>query len=324
MAEVTAQYEWLEPGALVWEDETFAIHAYAPCTRLEDSLRRFGMMHPPWIWARENGTGIIVDGFKRLQWIREEGCQRVGCMLFPARYDPSRLMLERLETKLFGADPNVAEKAQIISKLKQAVQQEAEFKVGIARLGIAPRPDTVAKWCRLAISGDQLLQAAALEEICERAALELAEWENEPRSAAVEILRRLRCSASIQMEILERVKEIALREGIPKHQVWKAAEVAGAMSDPNKNHREKTRILRERLYRRRYPRVRAREERFAKDLSLCELPAGCRLIPPPAFEGDNWQLHLGFQNVEGLQHALSDIGRVAASDQFQKTIKSSR
>ncbi len=55
------------------EDDRFAIRSYLPHHRLEASLASFGILFPPWVWARDDQKYTVVDGFKRLQWAKEAG-----------------------------------------------------------------------------------------------------------------------------------------------------------------------------------------------------------------------------------------------------------
>jgi len=305
---------------LNWQERTFAISNFASNHDLHNSLRRCGILHPPWIWAKPDGTKIIVDGFRRIEWARRQGLERVRGLLFPPECDPTKLLLARIEAKLFGPVLNVAEKAQIISRLVQNVPPEAVRNTYSSRLGIAANPETIQTWCRLAASSEHLLAAAALEEISERAALELVSREEDAQLELITLLKELRCSSSIQLEILERVKEIALREESSELQVLEDAEFTGLRSDHDRNHREKTRALRNWLYRRRYPRIKAREERFVRDLAASDLPGNVRILPPPAFEGQNWQLQLHFSNPEELGRGLADLQGFATSLQLREML----
>ncbi|MDY0042186.1 MAG: hypothetical protein RBS57_17890, partial [Desulforhabdus sp.] len=295
------------------QDLSFAIPSFAPHLGLCDSLRCCGILQPPWIRAKADGTKIIVDGFKRLEWAFQESFERIRVLLFAAECDPVKLLLDRIEAKLFGPALNVAEKAQIVSKLVQNVAPEVMQSRYLPRLGIAAHPEAIRKWCRLAASDEHLLAAAALEEISDRTALELVDWEKEAQREIISLLKELRCSFSIQSEILERVREIALREESSELQVLNVPELAAIKDDKNRNHREKTQALRDWLYRRRYPRIKAREERFMRDLAASDLPARVRITPPPAFEGQNWQLQLFFGNPGELVQMLGDLQVFAGS-----------
>lgn len=307
---------------LNWLDETFAISNFVPLGRLQTSLQSFGMLSTPWIWTKPDGSKVIVDGFKRLAWARRQGMIQVECAVFPAEYDSGKLMVERIEAKLFESTINTAEKAQIISKLAGTCPEQTVLEAYLPRLGVAPQSGKLEEWIRLAHSSRELLAAAALDEISERAALELVGWERQSQTEMVSILSELRCSASIQWEILERVREIAVREETTAMQVLSDAGLVRNLRDPKKNHREKTQLVRAWLYQRRYPRIRAREEAFLRDLADISLPNNVKVLPPPSFEGQNWQLQLHFTSQEELLDVLKKLQNAALSPQFTKLMQS--
>jgi ParB family transcriptional regulator, chromosome partitioning protein len=313
-------YSSLALSDLVPQDKTFACPSFTPLTQLGDSLQRCGILHPLWVWLKPDRTKALVDGFKRRQWAQENGIENIQCLLFPPETDPSELLLKRIEGKLFGPMLNVAERAQIIHKLAHNFPK-AILDRYLPLLGISGRDKIVGKWLLLAGSSQYLLAAAALEEICERAALELATWEERSQQKALELLKILCCSASIQYEILVRIKEIALREEVAELAVLLHPELIAILKDSVRNRREKTQAIRDRLYRRRYPRLKAREDRFLQDLGSSHLPKPVRVLPPPSFEGSDWQLQIDYSNPEELRQLLSELQNFASSSEIEKMMK---
>jgi ParB family chromosome partitioning protein len=311
----------IEIRLLDWEDETFAVRSFTPSERLDASLERHGCLFQPWVRQKEKQEYQIVDGFKRLHWARERGRERVECIIFEQQSPPASLMVRRMEAKLFGPPLNVAEKAQVVAKLASVLPQQEVISQFFPALSIPSRPEALTGWCRLAAAGEPLLEAAALETVSERAAMELVTWEEGALQAMLVLLVELRCSASIQMEILERVTEIALGQGRKRADLLHESELKGISGDSKLNHRQKTQALRELLVRYRFPRLRAREERFARDLSQAKLPRQLRLAPPPSFEGEQWRLQLSFSRPEELESLLEETRFFARSSELRTLMR---
>ncbi len=311
----------LDPRHLAWDDLRFFVESFRPQDRLHRSLRRLGILACPWVWALSGDRTIIVDGFKRLQWAVTEGIRAVDCLVFPEGTDPGRLMTLRMEGKLFGPPLNVAEKARIIVKLRHCRAPKPIDEEVLMDLGIPPRPDAVDAWCQLATGGETLLRAAALQEISEKTALELAQWDRAARDNALKVLLQLRCSASIQMEILERVKEIARREGKERTQVLRDSNILKILEDKASNHREKTHLLRRFLTRLRFPRLSSSEERFSAEVAKACLPGNLRLVPPPSFEGDRWQAVLSFSAPRELEDLAGKALELARSTRIRAIMR---
>ena len=294
-------------GELDREDGRFAVLSYTSSEELDKSLDRFGILQPPWVLERSGGKAIVVDGFKRLRWLCRSGACQTNCLIFKDGSDFVEVWRRRIEGRLFGPPPNAAEKARIVERLAGLGVLDAWGRGVLSRLGVPSRPEVYANWVRLAGAGDLLLEAAATEAVCERAAMELLDWEEKDRERVVSLFRDLRCSASIQVEILDRLREISLRDGLKQTDVMDDPGFQSIVDSPERNHREKTRDLRVYLDRMRFPRLTARVERFGEEHALLHLPGNIRLIPPASFEGDRWQMQVTFANPGELAEALEEV-----------------
>lgn len=316
----TGWYGTIRLEELDWDDDRFAIPGYREATELDWSLQRFGLLQPPWIWQRKEHKPVIVDGFKRLRGLRETGKEAVMGLVFPATMEESRLWLRRIAAKLYGPPLNVAEKAQIVARLAQLECPQEERAELLRLLQVAPRAEVIEQWKTLACSEKSLLEAAAAEQVCDRAALALAQWQESGRRQALALLRELRCSASIQMQILEQISEIALAAAQPVSWVLQDAELREIRDHADWNHRQKTQAVRDFLRARRFPRLQRREQQFVRDLQNASLPAALRLVPPPAFEGARWQLQIIFSRPEELVPLLEEARTFAASGHLPRLL----
>jgi ParB family chromosome partitioning protein len=302
---------------LDWTDQRFDIPSLVPSPRLQSSLDLYGILQPPWVWLRNDGKYTIVDGFKRLAWARDSRKAAETCVVFPVEFDPREIVLRRVEGKIFGAVLNVAEKARIISGLAEFLAPEIIAEKYFPALGVASRPESVESWHGLAGAEDELIEAAARDQISERSALDLAGWEDGERKAALVLLKEIRCSSSIQKEILERFTEVAMAWGRQRLEVLLHPEVSAILNHPEWNHRQKTQGLRDLLTRWRFPRLSARESRFIRDVGSASLPKAIRVVHPPAFEGESWQLVLSFSDPDGLRDTLQKAMEFTASGKLR-------
>lgn len=320
MNQGNGSYCCIRLGELDWDDDRFAIPSYRPADELEWSLKRFGLLQLPWIWTPPAGRPIIVDGFKRLHWLREAGETMATGLAFPPTVAESQLWLRRIAEKLSGPPLNVAERAQVVARLAQLDCSAADRGELLRLLQIAPRGQLVEQWQRLACADSALLEAAANEQICDRAALSLVDWESPSRGEALVLLHELRCSASIQLQILEQITEIALGGGQTRSSVLLDVELQEILGHPDWNHRQKTQAVRDFLTRRRFPRLTRREQQFARDLEKASLPAAVKLVPPAAFEGVRWQLQITFSSPAELSPLLEQTRIFADSEHLPKLL----
>lgn len=292
-----------------WEDRSFEIRSFGDNARLRASLDRLGIIDPPWI-LRKGAKHIIVDGFKRLSWAREKGACDAACLFLPEAASPCEIWECRIEKKLFEGDLNPAEKAQAAAVVLELFKGE-DSPPGpfLSALGIANREGLLAKWARLS-GWTGLLEILGSGEIAERAAVEVAGWDFESARAVLDLLRLLRCSASIQVEIIERMEEISIREQKSRLDLLNDPRLQEVVSD-DRDHRRKTQAIRDLLARMRYPRLIEREQNFQREVKSLGLPPSVRIVPPPAFEGDGWKMELYFSGAGELRDAIAAAGDLA-------------
>jgi len=301
-----------------WDDRRFAIESFRPADDIRASLDGFGLLSPPWVLPKVGDKFAIVDGFKRMQWLRERGEERVICAVFPADAGVWKLWARRLEARLFGPPLNTAEKAQVAAIVSSGLFEGKWLGRLLDGFDLPRRPELLQRWMRLSQADRSILEAAALETIHERAALELARWPEsaEDRSEVLSILEHLRCSASIQVEIIERFKDISMMRGMPVGEVLRCAEVRTILDHPEWNRREKTQALRLWFDVVRLPRLKARERRFSEQLHRTPPPPGAQLTPPPSFEGDRWRMEVVFSSGDDLRERLGQLRSWSLSSGF--------
>lgn len=305
-------------------DRRFEISSFVEPSELQDSLAAEGMVTPLCLFETENERFIVVDGFKRLRWLEDSDQPRFQALVHPPGTNLAVLWRKRIEAKLFGPPLNLAEKAQVVQKAAEFYPPAEVFRRILPVLGLSGRAESVAAWCRVSRWNVGHLEALARQVIGERAALLLTRWDEGSRSAAVRVLDLLRCSASLQVEILERVHDLALRDDLLPSEVLGRAELREILDSEELNRREKTQAVRERLFDWYAPRLRARREHFARELERLGLPAAVRIEPPTAFEGGTWRAQIDFSNAEDLEERARLFQRLAESGAVERLMRGPR
>jgi ParB family chromosome partitioning protein len=292
-----------------WEDRRFAIESFRPLDDVRVSIARVGLLSLPWVLPTAGERYAIVDGFKRMDCLRERGEERVTCTVFPADASVRDLWSRRLEARLFGPALNTAEKAQVAAILSGGLFEGEWLTRLLDGFELPRRPEILRKWVGLSQADRSILEAAALETLHERAALELARWPEarEDRDELLSILEHLRCSASLQVEIVERFRDISMMRRIPVGEVLRGGEVRAILGHPQWNHREKTQALRIWFDEVRLPRLKARERSLFEQLRRTPPPAGAQLVPPPSFEGSRWRVEVAFSSGDELRERLGQL-----------------
>ncbi len=302
------------------DDRAFEVRKFASSTRLRESLARFGILDPPWL-RKKGCEHIVVDGFQRLRWAKEHEARGAVCRIFPEDCDARELWTQKIEKKIFQREIDLAEKAQIISTLLRLFQPEEIPGFFLSDLKVANRQEVLRKWALLSATGPETLELLASGAIAERAAIEAAGWDKRSRDSVFHVLQALRCSSSIQVEIVEHIDEIAIRDEKAGADIIEDPQAREIVESKELNHRQKTQALREFLAQLRHPRLSSRQKRFQREIESLGLPSDVKIIPPVAFEGGNWKMELSFTGPEGLRRILDSAGSLVESDRLDAIFK---
>jgi len=302
------------------DDATFEIKRFTGSPRLQESLDRFGILDPPWL--RKNGREhIVVDGFKRLRRAKENGAQGAVCRVFPEDCDAREMWMRRIEKKIFEREINPAEKAQIVSTLLGLFQPGEIPAFLLSGINVSNRHEVLLSWASLSTRGPGVLEMLASGDIAERAALEVAGWDKPSMDSVLPVLRTLRCSASIQVEIVERINEIGFREAKSGADIIEHSRVREILTSRGLNRRQKTQAIRDYLFELRHPRLHSRQKQFERRLEALGLPPGLKIAPPPAFEGSNWRMELSFTGIEDLRKIVDATRSIVESDRLDAVLE---
>lgn len=303
-------------AAVDWDDEGFAIPAYVPDEALFQSLEAVGILHPPVMWEKKTGLFIVVDGFKRLSWLRSRSSS-VNALVFPENTDARTLLRIRLEIKIFSRELNIAEKAHILARYSE-LASEGELRRRICpALRIASPNESLLLWRSIAAWPARHLSLLARDLIAEKTALALAPLPEKDREAFMNLLGLLRCSASLQMELMERCLDIARRDGITVHALLGSSKMQSILRDETLNRREKTAAVRGLVYRWRFPRVHTQMAKLECAVDALKMPSPLSLLPPPFLEGDVWELRVRFRTPSELAASLTKAEQICTATQFQ-------
>ncbi|SMC22399.1 chromosome partitioning protein, ParB family [Desulfacinum hydrothermale DSM 13146] len=307
------------------EDATFSLPGFRDDAALFQSLKAAGLIQPLVAWERSPGRFTLVDGFRRMEGLRQAGIATAPFLVHPAETPQERILKRRLEDKIFSGPLNLAEKVQIAARYAPLASEEELRRRILPALGLSSKEGAVWRWIQVGGWPPHHLELLGREVVSEKAAFLLASWKERERHAALQLLDALRCSASIQVEILERIQEVAVRDQCPLQEVFQREELAAVASSHKLNRREKTAHVRDLVARWRYPRLYRKTQTIREKIEAARLPRTVALSPPPHLEGDRWELRLTFTNLLDLDAQISwarDFGRSSQMQAIWKAFES--
>lgn len=307
--------QFLSPYSLEIDEDFFLGSCHE--TRIFSVLNISGVQSPLWVWNCNSSQFIIVDGYARWRWAKESGCSVLPCLVFPGSISRSDLIKTRVLVKISEPDLCLEQKAAIVERLLKFYPMGEVERKFLPLLRFPSRPGFVGSLMAFLRTSEDFRVAVNEGVIDEKVALRLATWDEESRCEMFDLLKTLRCSVSIQREILDYVEDIGRMKGTSFSEVLKQPEI-GSIVESTCTAREKTEYLRRFLRSQIFPHLMAKERRFADFIKNLALPAGVEFKPPQQFEGDEWEVNIRFSKPGELIEKMELTLRRVTADTLDK------
>ncbi|MBX6423246.1 ParB/RepB/Spo0J family partition protein [Thermosulfurimonas sp. F29] len=268
-------------------------------TLLLESVKRRGVIEPPVVLEGEDGF-VPVAGEGRLLAARALGLEEVSCRVLPGM-PPVEAQWLALESNLFRG-LNLAEKAEVVARLSRYLSPEEVVRRVFPLLGLRSDPEGYFFLKALSEAPESLKLQVASGRLSPRAARALLRCPRKAQPELLDLLERLRFTASERQEVVEGLLDLARREDLPLEEVL--SRFRGF-----ERREEFLRALRKALR----PSLSRMEE---KALRLREVlrGKGVLLEIPPALEREEWSLKIPFRSREGLLRKLDDLRNLLSGE----------
>ena len=132
------------------------------------------------------------------------------------------------------------------------------------------------------------------------------------------VFRELGMSLNRQREFLEWVNGICRRDKLTTRQLFNEKDVVRIRNDQESDRRQKYRLIRQYLKKRRFPSISEFERKHDNLLKTLNLQKGTQLIPPAHFEGETYCLKIEFDSYAALVHKQGELNKIVESPDIQK------
>ncbi len=285
-------------------------------TPLRRSIEAVGLMCPPLLLGEETAGPpcTVVFGHRRIAACRELGWTRIPArMARPAEMGTlDRVRLAVTDNALQRPlDP--LETSRALALLAACVEDPEALAAEAGRLNLPAARAVIDKMTPLCRLPEPVREALVGGVISLSMAEELQGFPEPEASELVRIFTALGMGLNRQREFIGLVKEIAPRASVDVMAVLASPAVAEVLGDADMDRNRKSREIRRRLRRWRYPAITRAEERYAELSAALGLGTGARLLPPRDFEGTVYTLQLPFETPDQLENHLKKIENLPKS-----------
>ncbi|MFP3870271.1 MAG: ParB/RepB/Spo0J family partition protein [Syntrophobacteria bacterium] len=305
-----------------WQDTACLITYGATPEKLLCSIRAVGLIQNPLLQRREDGYLRVICGSRRLAVCRELDLEPVPCQVLSSSVPFQNCLRLALYDNLAQRSLNPVEKSLALNKMRACFARSQLIEELLPLLDLEPNITLFNRYHDLLQLQPVILEAVANGRLHERTAFTLTRLDPADRLAFFHLFEEFPFSMSVQEEVVELVGEIARRDACAPAEIIYGSELSQFRADYRKPLRQRAKDIRAHLQARRFPRLTARRERYAREVRQLGLPGGVRLIPPPYFEGPQWRLECTFRHADELAARLQEVAQLAGQHAFQQVMQS--
>jgi ParB/RepB/Spo0J family partition protein len=302
-------------------DDTYRLSLRTDPAGLVSAIQAVGLINPPVLSVKNNGTYCIVCGFRRVEACRSLGWPEINVRVLVGDLSELHVLkLAILDNRSHGP-LNVVEQARGIQKLSSYIPANNRLEVLASLLGFPPNRKVFQKISALGRLPEVVLAGLLNETISFEAGADLSCLSREEALAFLDVFEELKLSQNKQREIIRLVREIAAREDLQALHVLQGGDIKAVVEAPELNRNQKGSMLRAYLKRRRFPTLVKAEERFLRDLKALKLNEDVHITPPPYFEGDRYTLRMTFKNLEDFHKVRQTLNAMAKSPALKRLLE---
>jgi hypothetical protein len=241
----------------------------------------------------------------------------------PAESPPLECIRIAIADNASQRELDLLEISRALALLGACIEDRPALSAEAKNLGLPGNPQYIEKIlgiCRL----PHPIQAGIYQKrISLNMAAELQEFDGSAAVLLAKFFVELKVNQNKQKEICALVKEIARRERCGAQEILQSEGVLNVMADGDLDNRQKTKVVRSNLRRRRFPNLSLAEEAFQRNLRKLNLGGKISLLSPEYFEGSSLKMSMSFQNETEYRELIDILNQTLISPHLKKIFRSS-
>lgn len=296
------------------DDKTYRISTSEASALLVESIKSTGVINLPTLLSKgERHT--ILTGFSRIDACRLIGMRNLNCRVLPEDTDGARCARIAIIDDAMQRGLNLIEQANAIRLLRQAYPEDAQLVAAARACGLPVNRNMVSKLTVLGKMPVSVQQAVLDGAVALPVALQMDTMEDiSSIEAFTKLFLEIKVGLNLQRELIDWTTAVAKRDDTSIDKLLTTGEIHRHRANPEKDHRQKARLIRQTLRKMRFPSLSDHERRYERIVHSLKLKKGTRLTAPAHFEGRTYGLVFEFHDFDEL---------VDRHHEFERLIKSS-
>jgi ParB family chromosome partitioning protein len=311
----------LDLTAVDLKNDTYRVSTSVDINALSRSIQHVGLINSP-VFVRKQERYIIVSGFHRIAAMQQLNYRKTPAKILPAESSILDCVRIAVTDNISHRTLNLLEISRALSLLHGCIEDRECLCAEAQNLGLPGNYPYIEKIIGVCGFPPLIQEGIRQNRISLNMAVELQSFDAPARDLLTMFFMELKVNQNKQTEICSHLKEIAHREKCSPREVLSSEAVAEVLADKDLDNLQKTRIVRSKLRRRRFPNLSLAEEAFQLNLRKLNLGSRITLLPPENFEGTSLKLNISFKSRSELKKQIDVLNRALVNPYLQKIIPS--
>jgi hypothetical protein len=290
-------YKIIKTSAVDFSDQTFQISGPLDNEKLEESIKKIGLIQPLLVQEMPLKTFRIISGFRRYSILRAIHMNEIQVLCYRENQSELALFEVAIQDKVSQRPLNAIEISIIFDKLlKFGIQVDQIIGQYLPLLGMGQHQKIYDLYKPLIRLEPEWQRAVIAEKVSIEMASLMAALTPAERFWFLALINKLNLSKSRQREMWTLFTEIARIKTCTVSELAVLPQVSDIVNDEKLTCAQKTERLKDELWALRYPRYTQTKTEFSKIIKEAKCPPDLYLYPPAYFMGDQFQVSFTFKN----------------------------
>jgi len=285
--------------------------SYIPCfdglQLLARSIERVGILNPPLLQERSDGSIICVLGRRRLQAAINAGISAVDVRLLPEDVPESEAFLLSFWDNLGHRSFNRACTAVVVRRLLELFPRDKVASDFLPLLGVEATGPRLERLWALGGLDEHILKALASGRILEKTAVTLARLDPEERSTLMDLTESLGLNANKSAEVIDHLFDLSVPHEKSVLAWMRHDQVQTILQDEGCSRPERAARLRRLVRSWKFPVLAENERQFQEWVAGIPRARGIVVRPTPAFEDERCVIEITAESRGQVERILARI-----------------
>ncbi|RLB04884.1 MAG: hypothetical protein DRG59_09700 [Deltaproteobacteria bacterium] len=307
-------------------DKFFLMSCRTNLTTLKESIKRAGITSPLWVLNKGKNKYRLINGFLRLKVAKDIGLEKIPVFVFYLRdlnnkNDLETLFSLALEENLTVRRFNVVEISMVINSFFKnfGVTKDKIAKEVLPRLDLSPSVKLVRDLLKLNSFPIEVKKYIAKNEHSLKTSLKFGMFNEKEQILIVKFLSPLRLKENYLLEFLENIKDISLRDNMDIKDMLNQ-EISQISKNEDISTQKRVEMIREKLKKMKYPIFNDLLKNFNLLKKNLKIPPEIKLLYPPYFEGDFYNITFSFKTKEELIKIIDKLRDISKKEEIEELI----